>query len=203
MKILRYLDPEGRIYHGEQKADNHVERLEGDLFAGLAPTGEPARVQKILAPLVPVAILCIGLNYKHHAAESGMKAPELPILFGPQHPPESRRPDRNSHPPGERQSGACLREIRVPCSQPTSCRFGGPQGDSLLITTARTGLSEDELAQQPLAGSVFVCRGISDSGHSGAINAGATAEWVMPSRMFPLFGERHRVFGCCEIKVDG
>jgi len=81
MKILRYLDPEGRIHHGEQKADNHVERLEGDLFAGLAPTGEPARVQKILAPLVPVAILCIGLNYKHHAAESGMKAPELPILF--------------------------------------------------------------------------------------------------------------------------
>lgn len=58
------------------------------------------------------------------------------------------------------QSGTCLREIRVPCSQPTSCRFGGPLGDSLLITSARTGLSEDELAQQPLAGSVFVCRGI-------------------------------------------
>jgi 2-keto-4-pentenoate hydratase/2-oxohepta-3-ene-1,7-dioic acid hydratase in catechol pathway len=80
MKILRYLDPEGKTHYGEQKSDR-VERLEGDPYAGLTATGETARVQKILAPIVPVSILCIGLNYKHHAAESGMKAPELPILF--------------------------------------------------------------------------------------------------------------------------
>lgn len=61
--------------------DHGVERMEGCLFAGLTPTGEPADVVKVLAPLIPSAILCIGLNYKHHAAESGMKEPELPILF--------------------------------------------------------------------------------------------------------------------------
>jgi len=81
MKLLRYLDPEGHIHYGEQKSADHSERLAGDPFTGLTPTGEPARVQKILAPVAPAAILCIGLNYKHHAAESGMKAPELPILF--------------------------------------------------------------------------------------------------------------------------
>ncbi len=43
--------------------------------------GETADVQKLLAPIVPSAILCIGLNYKHHAAESGMTPPPIPILF--------------------------------------------------------------------------------------------------------------------------
>ncbi|HRJ71339.1 MAG TPA: fumarylacetoacetate hydrolase family protein [Terrimicrobiaceae bacterium] len=81
MKILRYLDPQGLIHFASQKPDGTAERLTGDLYAGLAPTGEAAAVAKVLAPLVPNALLCIGLNYKHHAAESGMKAPEIPILF--------------------------------------------------------------------------------------------------------------------------
>jgi len=93
MKLLRYLDPEGKIHHARQHSPSEAERLDGDPHAGLTPTGETARVHKLLAPVVPAAILCIGLNYKHHAAESGMKAPELPILFvkGPnalQHPGE-------------------------------------------------------------------------------------------------------------------
>ncbi len=81
MKILRYLDSKGQTHYGSQKPDGTAERLSGDLYAGLQPTGETADVAKVLAPLVPNSILCIGLNYKHHAAESGMKAPELPILF--------------------------------------------------------------------------------------------------------------------------
>ena len=36
---------------------------------------------KVLAPIVPAAILCIGLNYRHHAEESGAKIPSFPILF--------------------------------------------------------------------------------------------------------------------------
>ncbi len=81
MKIVRYLNPQNQIEYGAQKEDGSVERLEGDLFAGLKPTGQPGTVVKLLAPLQPVSILCIGLNYKHHAAESGMKEPEIPILF--------------------------------------------------------------------------------------------------------------------------
>lgn len=81
MKILRYSDSNQQIHFAAQKADGSAERLSGDLYAGLLPTGEKADVRKILAPLVPSSILCIGLNYRHHAAESGAKVPEIPILF--------------------------------------------------------------------------------------------------------------------------
>jgi 2-keto-4-pentenoate hydratase/2-oxohepta-3-ene-1,7-dioic acid hydratase in catechol pathway len=81
MKLLRYLDPEGNIHYGRYQSDSEIERLAGDPFSTLTPTGEAARVQKVLAPIQPVSILCIGLNYRHHAAESGAKSPDLPILF--------------------------------------------------------------------------------------------------------------------------
>jgi sugar lactone lactonase YvrE len=58
------------------------------------------------------------------------------------------------------RTGECLREIEVPCSQVTSCHFGGPAGDSLLITSAWTGLSAEDRERQPLAGSVWICRGL-------------------------------------------
>lgn len=81
MKLIRYRDPEGSIHYGDQTSETTTERLAGDPFSDLVATGETARVSKILAPIVPPVILCIGLNYKHHAAESGMPLPERPILF--------------------------------------------------------------------------------------------------------------------------
>jgi len=81
MKTVRYLDESHKIHYGMQHADGRIERLEGDLYASPQPTGTFDTVAKLLAPVVPTSVLCIGLNYKHHAAESGMKAPELPILF--------------------------------------------------------------------------------------------------------------------------
>ncbi len=42
--------------------------------------------------------------------------------------------------------------LPVPVSQPTSCAFGGPGMTELYVTTARVGLSQAELAEQPLAG---------------------------------------------------
>jgi len=52
--------------------------------------------------------------------------------------------------------GRCQSKILLPCTQPTSCRFGGPERDHLIITSARSGLRKKELAHQPLAGSVFL-----------------------------------------------
>lgn len=54
--------------------------------------------------------------------------------------------------------GNPILSVKVPASRVTSCCFGGENLDLLLITTARTGLSEKELAEQPHAGSVFVCQ---------------------------------------------
>jgi len=62
MPIFRYADPLGDIHHGLLHADGSRERLEGDLFSGQRPSGEVARVARLLAPLEPRALLCIGLN---------------------------------------------------------------------------------------------------------------------------------------------
>jgi len=76
MKIIRYQDSSGRICHG---ADGR--RIEGDVFGQHTVTTEKADVQKLLAPIVPVQILCIGLNYRGHAQETNAKLPEYPVLF--------------------------------------------------------------------------------------------------------------------------
>ena len=52
-------------------------------------------------------------------------------------------------------TGALLREIHVPAAHVTSCAFGGENLETLYITTARAGLSEEELREQPLAGALF------------------------------------------------
>jgi sugar lactone lactonase YvrE len=54
-------------------------------------------------------------------------------------------------------TGRCLAEVHLPCQRPTSCCFGGPNYDQLFITTARVGLTANQLKYQPLAGSIFVC----------------------------------------------
>lgn len=53
------------------------------------------------------------------------------------------------------ETGKRLDEILLPCSKVTSCVFGGEDLDELFITTARTGIEEKELAEQPQAGGVF------------------------------------------------
>jgi sugar lactone lactonase YvrE len=61
-------------------------------------------------------------------------------------------------------TGRKLGSINLPVARITSCCFGGAALDELYITSARTGLSENQLADQPLAGALFVARG---SGHAG------------------------------------
>lgn len=55
-------------------------------------------------------------------------------------------------------SGAMLAQVDLPVSNVTACAFGGPDLDELYITTARTGLTEEELAEQPAAGGLFRAR---------------------------------------------
>lgn len=52
-------------------------------------------------------------------------------------------------------SGERVARVEVPVAHVTSCAFGGVNHETLFITTARYGLDEQALAQQPLAGSVF------------------------------------------------
>jgi sugar lactone lactonase YvrE len=51
--------------------------------------------------------------------------------------------------------GTVLHIIPMPAPNITSCAFGGPNLDTLYITTARIGISPQDLPQYPLAGSLF------------------------------------------------
>ena len=52
-------------------------------------------------------------------------------------------------------SGSRISSIRVPISQPTCVCFGGPDLTTMFVTTARTGIDDEQLAAEPLAGSVL------------------------------------------------
>lgn len=54
--------------------------------------------------------------------------------------------------------GMLLERIEVPAPQVTSCAFGGEDRSTLLITTAREGLTQGQLEAFPLSGSVFIAR---------------------------------------------
>jgi sugar lactone lactonase YvrE len=69
-------------------------------------------------------------------------------------------------------TGEQLHEVTLPVSRPTSCVFGGEAMNDLYVTSAREGLSEEELKEQPLAGSLFVIKkcgftGMSDFEYNG------------------------------------
>lgn len=55
-------------------------------------------------------------------------------------------------------TGSQLAEILIPATQVTSCCFGGEDLKTLFITTARQGLSQAEIDQYPLSGSLFASR---------------------------------------------
>ena len=81
MKIVRCLDNSGSTQLACRHADGSATRLEGDLFGQLRDTGQGVTVDRLLAPLIPSAILCVGLNYRQHAVETGVHAPQFPVLF--------------------------------------------------------------------------------------------------------------------------
>lgn len=60
--------------------------------------------------------------------------------------------------------GAIDRVVPLPVRRPTSIAFGGPDLRTVFVTTARTGLSDGELAAAPLSGRVLVIDGVGVAG---------------------------------------
>jgi 2-keto-4-pentenoate hydratase/2-oxohepta-3-ene-1,7-dioic acid hydratase in catechol pathway len=81
MRIIRFQSA-GQTHLGQAADDSFksARKIEGDLFSPRA-TDQVLPVDKLLAPLIPTDILCIGLNYREHAAESGSQIPANPMLF--------------------------------------------------------------------------------------------------------------------------
>lgn len=81
MRIVRFLDEKGDVRYGAEVDEVSARLIDGDIFGEHQVTERKVGIAKRLAPLEPRSILCIGLNYKRHAEESGMKAPRWPVLF--------------------------------------------------------------------------------------------------------------------------
>ncbi len=81
MRILRFITPQDEVHYGRPLDEHSAEILDGDPLQGLTASGRRAQISRLLAPIVPCNILCIGLNYRAHAEETGAALPEDPVLF--------------------------------------------------------------------------------------------------------------------------
>ena len=82
MKIIRYQDGSRQAW-GVVEEDRTVRRATGTPFVDLEPGGRVGSLDEIqlLAPVAPSKIICVGRNYREHAAELGNPVPEEPLLF--------------------------------------------------------------------------------------------------------------------------
>ena len=80
MRFIRHLSPAGPAWAALQ-ADGSARAVEGDLLGEYRLTDRVVQPGNLLAPVSPTNILCIGLNYKKHAAESNSPLPKHPVLF--------------------------------------------------------------------------------------------------------------------------
>lgn len=83
MKIIRFLTENKTIASGihNEKTPDKARLIEGNIFGHFKVTDKEARIEQLLAPLTPVNILALGINYKKHGDETAMSCPEQPILF--------------------------------------------------------------------------------------------------------------------------
>jgi 2-keto-4-pentenoate hydratase/2-oxohepta-3-ene-1,7-dioic acid hydratase in catechol pathway len=83
MRLVRFRSGD-RIATGaiEDGADQ-VQVLRGTFFEDPLPTGEvvPLDDVRLLAPVIPSKLVCVGRNYAAHAAEWGMDVPQEPLIF--------------------------------------------------------------------------------------------------------------------------
>jgi 2-keto-4-pentenoate hydratase/2-oxohepta-3-ene-1,7-dioic acid hydratase in catechol pathway len=68
---------------GDDPADLVVATIAGHPFAPFSFTGErhPLSTVRLLAPVLPSKVACIGKNYADHIAEMGLSAPGDPVVF--------------------------------------------------------------------------------------------------------------------------
>ena len=81
MKLARF-EADGRIGYGNVEGDRILE-VAGGLFDARQPTGRAYALKsvRLLAPVSPGKVVCVGKNYAAHAAEFGGPVPEEPCLF--------------------------------------------------------------------------------------------------------------------------
>src|SRR5216110_1543033 len=78
---------EGETFYAAERPHCHLDRLTGDIFDAQPGDATGASIRggleavTVLPPVLPSKIVCVGLNYKDHALESGKPLPPEPLIF--------------------------------------------------------------------------------------------------------------------------
>jgi 2-keto-4-pentenoate hydratase/2-oxohepta-3-ene-1,7-dioic acid hydratase in catechol pathway len=83
MRLVRFRFGDAIATGIVERGSDEVQVLRGTFFEDPLPTGEriPLEDVRLLAPVLPSKLVCVGKNYAAHAAEFGMEVPEEPLLF--------------------------------------------------------------------------------------------------------------------------
>lgn len=83
MKIIRLIGEDDKVYYGvtESLEDKAARIIEGSVFENFSVTGREIVIKKLLFPVTAPNIIGIGLNYRKHADETGIKYPDIPVMF--------------------------------------------------------------------------------------------------------------------------
>jgi len=81
MRLARVARPDGPCFGVVQ--GEYVVLIDSHPFGPFALTDQVAPLEKVrlLAPVIPSKIFCVGQNYAAHAAELGHEAPPEPLIF--------------------------------------------------------------------------------------------------------------------------
>ena len=82
MRIARFLDSAGIAHYGIVR-DSELEVIDGCLLGSWKPSGItlPLDMTRLLSPVEPANILCLGKNYRAFAGEKNPQFPKQPLLF--------------------------------------------------------------------------------------------------------------------------
>lgn len=80
MRIVRFMSA-GQVFLGEAIDDTSAWVIDGELLGPHRVTDRRMPIEQLLPPIAPVDILCIGVNYRQHAVESGIAIPKHPMVF--------------------------------------------------------------------------------------------------------------------------
>lgn len=82
MRLARFRSPQGDVAHGIVAGES-LTVIEGDFLGDWKKTNQTFLVSevKLMAPILPTNLLCLGRNYKAHAEEGNEDVPTEPALF--------------------------------------------------------------------------------------------------------------------------
>jgi 2-keto-4-pentenoate hydratase/2-oxohepta-3-ene-1,7-dioic acid hydratase in catechol pathway len=83
MKIIRFVSKEQKVLCGAYSPDqpDSAKIIEGNILSTFKLTSREVQIKKLLAPVIPINILALGINYKKHGDETALSYPEQPVLF--------------------------------------------------------------------------------------------------------------------------